>query len=124
MKFVLKPLLFITVINMLLSAQFSYSEQDLIGNWKVKTVIKSSGKRERGEKILSFYPDKTFVSKDIDSGRTRTGIWRYDAESNQLNLLIGEKEEWEAIEVVKLTKKQMVVKEEGKTIKCVRIQSE
>ncbi len=123
MKFALKSLLFITFINILLSIQLSHSEQDLIGDWKVKTVIKTSGKRERGEKILSFYADKTFVSKNIESDRAKTGIWRYDPSSEVIYLKIGEKELWEAIDLVKLTKKQMVVKEEGKTIKCVRVET-
>jgi len=124
MKISLKSLLVLTLINVLISAQFSYSENDLIGIWKVKTVIKKSGRREKGEKILSFYEDKTFVSKDIESSRIRNGSWSYNPETKQLTLQMEGKEKPESLEIIKLTAKQLVVTIEGKTIKCVRIVDE
>lgn len=119
-NFVLSTLV-LALTGVLLSIQTAINENDLIGSWKVKSVIKSNGKRKKGDKIVTFSADHQYISKDVESNESRNGKWFYDLDTQELRCKMETSEEWEVLNIEKLTRSKLTVTAGGKTMYLVKV---
>lgn len=120
MKNIFFSTLIIALTGILLSFQHAFEESDLIGSWKVKSIIKSSGKRKKGDKIITFTEDHQYISRDIQSDESRNGTWFYDLDTQELRCKMATSEDWEVMNVEKLTHSKLILTAEGKTMNLVK----
>ena len=119
MKNIFTLSLILLVSGVLSSSQLAYSDKDFVGSWKIKTIIKSNGKRKKGDHLVTFFADHTTVSQDLSSKTSRYGKWFYNSLLNQIQLTNDEKDS-EIMDVLKVSKTKLVLSTDGKTFKLVK----
>ncbi|CAL2079138.1 protein of unknown function [Tenacibaculum sp. 190524A02b] len=111
--------MFVSLIGLLLSFSVNQLEKKLIGSWKVITVIKEDGTKKEGRKMITFRKDGAVESMK-DNGSKMTGFWKYDKKQSLLQMSDETKEKWTDFKVLKLTGKELILKDERKTYETVR----
>ncbi len=104
-----------------MSFSLEQSEKKFIGSWKVITVIKEDGTRKEGRKTITFRENGSFESLK-DNGTIMTGFWKYDKKHSLLQMSDETKKQWIDFKVLKLTRKELILKDETKTYETVKTQ--
>lgn len=114
-------LAFTTVLFIsLTSSKLNKTEKKIVGSWQVVNITLKDGRKKAGKKIVTFKKDRTTVSSK-PNGRERYGSWSYDSATNMLVVKDDQKERTESFEIVTLTRKSLILKDDRKTFETKRV---